>query len=117
MVDEPGKRKLHGTLFVERRGWWRTSRWWRRGRRLTGGARDRCRTRRGCVGVERRRGLAGLVHICLRQIYLLGQMLELVGDLVVVDDLGLVTLVRRLLVGVEAADDGLEQALQLVRGF
>ena len=84
---------------------------------MTEGSRGRHRSHHGCAWVERRRGLAGLVHICLCQNYLLGQVLELVGDLIVVGDLGLVALVHRLLIGVEAADDGLEQGLKLVRRF
>lgn len=68
-------------------------------------------------GIDRRRGFAGLIHIRLRQIDLLRQVLELVGDLVVVGDLCVVALVGGLLVVVEAAQDGLEEALHLVGGF
>lgn len=86
------------------------------------GAPGRRRSGRKCVGVARRGGvwrrgrLASLIYICLRLIDLFGQMFELFGDLVVVRDLRLVALVGGLLVGVKAAENGLEQAVQLFHG-
>ena len=68
-------------------------------------------------GVDHGRGLARLIHICLSEFDLLGEVLELGGDLLVVGELRLMSFVGYLLVRIEAADDGLEQALQLVRGL
>ena len=82
---------------------------------MDGGARGRRRTGRGCTRVEWRRRLVGLVNIRLRQIDLFVQVLELIEDPILVGDLRLMTLVGCLLIGIEAADDCLEQALQFVR--
>ena len=122
MVDEAGERKLGRAIRVEghRR---RTSWWWRRWWTERGGvpcvrdARWRCASGDGRRGVDGRRSLAGLVHVGLCEVDLLGEELDLGGDLVVVGDLRLVMLVGGLFICIEAADYGLEQVLQLVRGL
>ena len=62
-------------------------------------------------GVDCGRGLARLIQIFLGEIDLLGEVLELGGDLLVVGELRLVSLVGRLLVRIELANDQHEQTL------
>ena len=68
-------------------------------------------------GVDHGRGIARLIHICLGEIDLLGEVLELDEDLFVIGEPRLVSLVGCLLARTEAVDDRLQQVLQLVDGL